>query len=357
MSLKDKVIFLGLGNCGCKQTKIFAEMGYKTIFANGSEQDLRLLGNMPNIYRLKNFDGFGGHRERALDCLAENEEFMSVIQNIKEKIIFIPYGSGGSTGSGCSTVCAEILMEMTDEEGNPEKIVCLIPALPSQKEAIAKHRNAYHAVQELQDLEGLGATFFINNNVSDNYNWINVTFAKMLDNFITNDSYGELNNFDESERIEMLKEPGAMVFSLTGKQDQSFMLEKLTKNGIFAPVQADKICGNIGIIHAGVDNADIEPGIIISGVGKPMNIFEGYNGKVTVIAVSGLSYPIDHLTQIGELAQKASDERLRNKKSSAQRLGDLNLITEEPQKPATQTQRKPTKLEMLRQKQARISKC
>ena len=43
MSLKEKVRFLGLGNYGCKQTKIFFDMGYKTMFANGSEQDLKIL--------------------------------------------------------------------------------------------------------------------------------------------------------------------------------------------------------------------------------------------------------------------------------------------------------------------------
>ena len=50
MSLKEKVIFLGLGNYGCKQAKLFFDMGYKAIFANGSEQDLKILGNVPNIY-------------------------------------------------------------------------------------------------------------------------------------------------------------------------------------------------------------------------------------------------------------------------------------------------------------------
>ena len=62
MSLKEKVRFLGLGNYGCKQVKIFFDMGYKTMFANGSEQDLKILGDVPNIYRLRGFDGFGGHR-------------------------------------------------------------------------------------------------------------------------------------------------------------------------------------------------------------------------------------------------------------------------------------------------------
>jgi len=352
MNLKEKVIFLGIGNCGCKQAKVFAEKGYEAIFANGSEQDLKLLGNMPNIYRLRNFDGFGGHRNRAEDCLAENTEFMSVIQDIKQKIIFIPYGAGGSTGSGCSTIFAEMLLEVNDEDGELEKIVCPVPVLPSTKESIAKHRNAYQSVQELMDLDGLGATFFINNNASDDYDYINGTFAKMLDNFLTNDSYGSINNFDESERVEMLHESGAMVLSLVGKakNDHPTILNKLTRNGIFAPIQDDKICGNIGIIHAEKDNSDINADDIIPETGKPLNVFEGYNGHATMVAVSGLSYPIDHLKKIGELAQKATNERLRNRKESTQKLGDLNLQEDEPQMNIIQAKKKSSRLEKLRKR-------
>lgn len=129
MSLKSDVLFLGLGNCGCKQAKVFYEMGYKAMFANGSEQDLKILGDVPNIYRLKNFDGFGGHRERALDCLAENEEFVEALQGIEEKIVFVLHSTAGSTGSGIAPYGEEVLTENKDEEGNPEKIVCPIPTL------------------------------------------------------------------------------------------------------------------------------------------------------------------------------------------------------------------------------------
>ena len=249
MSLKKKSHFLNLGNCGGKIGKIFVgEMNYSGTFGNGSTQDLKLLGNTPNTYHLRNFDGFGGYRDKALECLAQNEEFMNAVSNISEKIIFIPFGAGGSTGSGCSTVLAELLLEEKDDFGIPDKIVCPIVVLPASNESIAKHRNAYQAVQELQEIEGLGATFFINNDASEDYGYINSTFVRMLDAFLTNDSYGEINNFDESEKIEMLRNGGAIVISQVGN-DKSAMLDKLTKNGIFAPIETDKVCENIAIIH------------------------------------------------------------------------------------------------------------
>lgn len=350
MSLKEKCRVLGLGCCGGKQAKEFiVNYSYKGNVANGSEQDLKALGNVPK-YHLRGFDGFGGHRDRALDCIAENSEFIDFVENIEEDIVFVLFGGGGSTGSGCATIVAELLLQKKDEDGRPKKIVCPVISLPSLDEPIVKHKNAYQTVQELQELDGLGATFFINNNIEKDYATINSTFAKFLDTFLTNDSYGELNNFDESERIEMLRDDGAMVLSLVGAKDQSLMLEKLTKNGIFAPIENNKVCENIGIIHAGRDNSDIDKSNVISEVGKPKNVFEGYNGRSTLIAVSGLDYPVSHIEKIGEMAKAAFEERQRNRKQSTQKkLGGLDFMEDEVPKVIVE-KKAPSKLDVMRKK-------
>lgn len=349
MSLKNDVLFLGLGNCGCKQAKVFHEMGYKAMFANGSEQDLKVLGNVPNIYRLRGFDGFGGHRERALNCLAENEEFVEALQNIKEKIVFVLHSTAGSTGSGIAPYSEEVLTEAADEEGNPQKIVCPVPTLPSFDEPIGKKKSAYKAMLDIQEMRDLlGATFFINNNAAKDYDRINSNFAKILNSFLTNDSYGKLNNFDESEKIEMLRQSGATVLGLFGKEhDKTFMLERLTKNGIFAPIEINKICGDIAVVHSGSDDSDITVENMIAEFGKPFNIFEGYNnGNSILICVNGLDYPVTHIRQLGELAQQAFDERNRNRKS-AEKLSDLDFLGDEVAKTAN-TAKQSTKLDALR---------
>jgi cell division GTPase FtsZ len=353
MNIKDNVLFLGLGNCGCKQAKAFHELGYKAMFANGSEQDLKILGDVPNIYRLRNFDGFGGHRERGMDCLVENGEFVEALQNISEKIILVLYSTSGSTGSGLAPIVEELLLE---EDGQQVKIVCPIPTLPSSDEAIAKKKNAYQSMLDLQEIEGLGATFFINNNaVGGDYERINMTFARMLDNFLSNNTYGEQNNFDESEKIEMLKQSGSMVLGLFGKEhDKAFMIERLTKNGIFAPIENNMICGNIAVVHAGQNNSDIDINAIVSEVGKPFNHFEGYNnGTSTLIAVSGLSFPISHVRQLGELAQKAVEERKRSRQT-AEKLVSIDFGEEEEDK-KPKVNKTQQKLTILKKRQAEIA--
>lgn len=348
MNLKERTFFLGIGCCGGKEAKEFIDMGYQGTAINGSEQDLKALGNIPK-YHLQGFDGFGGHREKAIDCLAANKDFMSFIRNIKEEIVFVLFGGGGSTGSGCGTIVAEMLLDEGYSSGNHSRIVCPVISLPSCDEAINKHSNAYQAVQELQDIDGLGATFFINNDVSDSYSFINSTFAKLLDTFLSNDTYSERNNFDEAERLEMLRNSGAMVYSFSTKeQNPEMMLDKLTKNGIFAPIENNKICENIAIIHADNNEKDIEKSVVISEVGKPHNVFEGYNNKKgTLIAVSGLDYPVTHVSKLGELAKSAFEERQRNKKLSAQKLDNLSFFDDDPKKTMVEKKKKTSRFELL----------
>lgn len=124
MKIRENCYMLGLGSTGGKIYKEFVQRHYKGAAANGSEQDHKALGDVPNKYILQGFDGFGGHRERAMDCLAENDDFIKFIEGIKEDIVFILFAGGGSTGSGCAPIVAEMLLEEKDEEGNPVKTVC-----------------------------------------------------------------------------------------------------------------------------------------------------------------------------------------------------------------------------------------
>lgn len=360
MNLKEKSRILGLGNYGGKQAKEFIiSYGYKGNAANGSEQDLKALGDIPK-YQLKGFDGFGGNREKAMECLEQNPEFLEFVANIEEEIIFLIFGGGGSTGSGCATILAEMLLQDTNQDGKPKKIVCPVIALPSSDESIKKHTNAYDTVRELHEIEGLGATFFINNNINNDnkdkekhYQYLNSTLSKLLNTFLTSDTYGELNNFDEAERLEMLRDSGAMVISLMGVKeqalDQALMLEKLTKSGIFAPTEGNSICENIAIIHAGRNNSDIDKESIVAEVGKPKNVFEGYNGRNTLVAVSGLDYPVSFVSSLGEAAKTAYEERQRNRKH-VEKLGDLSFMTDETPKMVNSEKKKPSKWEVLQKK-------
>lgn len=287
---------------------------------------------MKGIYKLDGYDGFGGHRERAMECLCDNVEFTEALEKIEQGIIILIYAVGGSTGSGLSAVVAQYIKDVYGED----KIIVTVPVLPKENEAINKHKNAYQAVQELMSLDGIGATFFLDNNNCEgtDLRWINKTFVSLLDAFLK-DSWGEPNNFDESERLEMLSDPGAMIISYCKDG-----IEKLLTDNIFAPLQKDRVCNNIGVIHKDKNDVDIDT--IVAEVGKPLNISEGWGGKCTLIAVSGMSFPTDHVQRLGKLAIDGQKERQRNiEMAKEQNLPELDFGNIE--KPKTNTASK-TKL-------------
>ena len=153
----------------------------------------------------------------------------------------------------------------------------------------------------------------------------------------------------------MLKDSGMMIMNLMDVKekdqtlDQVLMLQQLTKDGIFAPIENNKICENIAIIHAGPNNSDIMKDIIIAEVGKPKNVFEGYNGRSTLVAISGLNYPVSYISSLGEAIKATYKERQRSK-MLVRKLEHLDIAENETPKILVHKERKPSKWEVLQKK-------
>ena len=150
-----------------------------------------------------------------------------------------------------------------------------------------------------------------------------------------------------------------MVISLMGTKDnqsldQTLMLQKLTKDGIFAPIESNKVCENIAIIHSGRNNSDIQKENVIAEVGKPKNVFEGYNNKNTLVAVSGLDYPVSHVMKLGDMAKAAYEERQRDRKHVS-KLGILDFMEEKEAK-ATPEKKVSSKLAAMRKKMKEMNR-
>ena len=338
--LKNKVTVIGLGNAGCKVTHEFQKLGYDTLLANGSIQDIKVLGNASNVYHLQGYDGFGGDRSKAMNCLSENMEFVEKLRNIESEIIYLIFSTGGSTGSSLGTICAELLLEE-----NEDRIVCCVPILPTKDEPYVKHKNTFQCIKEIDNLNELSSCIFIDNNKSDDLKKINSSFVNLLDAFLTDSSYSNKNNFDSSERIEMIKDKGAMIISKLSNEKLNKLVPSLTSENIFAPLQNDNIVGNIGIINSlgnGVNTSEI-----IGALGKPLNVYEGYNAKNTITVVSGLSYPINHIVELGENAKKIEEERERNKKEATATLGDISFNDNISDKKEVKKEKKMSRFELL----------
>lgn len=90
---------------------------------------------------------------------------------------------------------------------------------------------------------------------------------------------------------------------------------------------------------------------IVNAVGTPENIFIGYNGSVNIACLSGLSYPIEYIKNLGQSAITEQKQRMDRRKSLSL-LDDLEEVAEPvvavPEKKST-SKRKRITLDMLRE--------
>ena len=136
-----------------------------------------------------------------------------------------------------------------------------------------------------------------------------------------------------------------MIISKLSTEKLDKLVPSLTKENIFAPLQNDSVVGNIGVINSLASGIDISS--VIGALGKPLNVYEGYNAKNTITVVSGLSYPINHIVELGENAKKIEEERERNKKEAKASLGDITFNDNINDKKEVKKEKKMSRFELL----------
>lgn len=246
--LKNDVAVVGAGLGGATVAYGLQQKNYRAYLINGSEQDNRTIPNAKNVLILEGYDGLAGDRSLALEALQRNKQILKTISEIEQKIVLCVASGGGSTGSGNLPYICDILA------ADSERIVVPIVLMPRKDEPIQKRLNAYNLAKELMDTDGIGAIIFVNNESYDDLKRINVVLVNMLDAFFSDSSASSGSNFDDSEKMKMLKEPGAFVIAMLSdkraeekKTTTQDMINALTAKNIFLPVNNDGIVGNIGI--------------------------------------------------------------------------------------------------------------
>lgn len=321
---------------------------YQAYLINGSEQDNRTIPDAKNVLILEGYDGLAGDRSFALEALQKNKQILKTISEIEQKIVLCVASGGGSTGSGNLPYICDILA------ANSERIVVPIVLMPRKDEPIQKRLNAYNLAKELMDTDGIGAIIFVNNESYDDLKRINVVLVNMLDAFFSDSSASSGSNFDDSEKMKMLKEPGAFVIAMLSdkraeenKTTTQDMINALTAKNIFLPINNDGIVGNIGIINQ--KNNKLDEHELIKAIGTPENVFVGYNGNVNIACASGLSYPVEYIKKLGQSAVEEQKERIEKRKTISV-LDDLNteeIVIPEVKKKTTKGKRNRISLDFL----------
>ena len=348
--LKKEIAIIGLGLAGQTVAYGFQKKNYPTYLINGSAQDNSTLSGAKNVLVLDGYDGLAGQREFAYEALKNNKTILQKISQIEQKIVVCIASGGGSTGSGSIPLICDILA------ADPEKVIVPILLMPRRNEPIQKRLNAYNVAKEISETEGIGATIFVNNESYDSLQQINSRLISMLDAFFTDNSHSFGANFDDSEKEKMLKDKGAFVIAMLSNnntENQAVstedMIQSLTAKNIFLPINDDGVVSNIGIINQSRNRMDEHE--IVNAVGTPENIFVGYNGSVNIACLSGLSYPIEYIKNLGQSAITEQKQRMDRRKSLSL-LDDLEEVAEPvvavPEKKSA-SKRKRITLDMLRE--------
>lgn len=332
--------FIGLGQMGGNMVKSIHMKDYPVMSANTAQSDLDGL-DIPEECKYHILGGYGSSKERkkAKQLLAENncENFDLLINEIKERfkecrVIFLMGSSGGGSGSAIVPATKMRLQAETD------KIVCVVTCTPDDNASMKEYMNCYEFFQELESIEGSGATFIIDNNKNKDKLVLNEQFACYLDAFLTCETSSTRGVVDRSEIENVLSQKGICIVNKQGsdKATTQTVIERIRDN-IYVPLENDGVVANIALINS---NNNVRLSEIIENVGKPLATFEGWELDATVLAISGCSLPYKKL---GEIKQKIEDNKETIKKNltatserrltgSIDFLGDITAEKPKPEK-------------------------
>lgn len=265
--------------------------------------------------------------KKAKQLLAENncENFDLLINEIKERfkdcrVIFLMESSGGGSGSAIVPATKMRLQAETD------KIICVVTCMPDDNASMKEYMNCYEFFQELESIEGGGATFIIDNNKNKEKLVLNEQFACYLDAFLNCETTSTRGVVDRAEIENVLSQKGTCIVNKQGsdKATTQTVIGRIRDN-IYVPLENDGVVANIALVNS---NNNVRLNEIIENVGKPLATFEGWEYDATVLAISGCSLPYKKLEEIKQKIEDNKDTIKRNLTATSERklTGSIDFL-------------------------------
>ena len=330
MNVKRWYGFVGLGQMGGNMAKSVHVKEYPIMAANTAQSDLNGL-DIPEGCKYPILGGYGSSKERkkAKQLLAENncENFDLLINEIKERfkdcrVIFLMGSSGGGSGSAIVPATKMRLQAETD------KIICVVTCMPDDNASIKEYMNCYEFFQELESIEGGGATFIIDNNKNKEKLVLNEQLACYLDAFLNCETTSTRGVVDRAEIENVLSKKGTCIVNKQGsdKATTQTVIERIRDN-IYVPLENDGVVANIALANS---NNNVRLNEIIESVGKPLATFEGWESDATVLAISGCSLPYKKLEEIKQKIEDNKDTIKRNLTATSERklTGSIDFLSD-----------------------------
>ena len=293
--MREQFGVLGIGACGGNIANLFEAKGYSTVYVNSSIEDLNSIKGVHKLH-IAGAEGAAKNRRRVLELAMES--FGDIVEKIEsiitQQYVLVIFSAGGGTGSGLSIPTLKYLTQIG-------KICIPVMVLPDGHSSAKINENTYNACVELMSVQGLGATFLLDNTKGDKFS-INNKFVCEFDTFLTIKNSSVHGNFDISERKLILSHPGVAVIGKLSKSRSTApeIIESL-HSGIYAEIEA-KSCYYLGVITS---NKSLSVNSISAELGGCYDTFIGISDATTIAIVSGLQFPKNKIIQFKNKFEEA----------------------------------------------------
>ena len=300
--MKNQIAFITVGQAGGNIGSLFEKDGFEVLNFNTAPQDLATLTHAKHKYHIKGGEGCSRDRDMAKHLAKNDLEAMleKVKQTLPQEYIFVIFSLGGGTGSGTSPMLIELIIHGLNKK------VGAITVMPSNGEQIRTLVNAFECFKELESIDGMCATFVLDNNraISDKFALNNAFFELFLSFLEIPTHHNAKGNIDTAEIKEMLSTPGAAIISKLAKtaNNTSGLIQSFREN-IFAPPEDDAKIKYLGISS----NININIESVIKETGTCLEVFSGVNPDSTICMFCGLTFPYTVLENFRVNVEKNKD--------------------------------------------------
>ena len=189
--------------------------------------------------------------------------------------------------------------------------------MPDDSASMKEYMNCYEFFQEIESIDGNGATFIIDNNKNKEKLVLNEQFACYLDAFLNCETSSARGVVDRAEIENVLSQRGMCIVNKHGsdKATTQTVIEKIRDN-IYVPLENDNVVANVALVNS---NNNVRLNEIIETVGKPLATFEGWESEATVLAISGCSLPYKKLEEIKQKIEADKDTVKNNLMATSER--------------------------------------
>lgn len=334
--MKNKIGFVGIGQCGGNVIVQGEVRGFVTGAMNTSPEDLnaQAMRIINNKLLLGKNGGCGKERKIAKTDVKHYHE--QIIDFIKTKIIgpnpdlelvYLVFSTSGGTGSGMGPIIIDLLKRAFNKKDYPNLQFGAIVFTPSDDESPIALFNSRQCLEELYRLQ-VPVLIADNNKFKDVatessrkalYDTVNKEVIEMIEAVCEDRGTSDISNMDNKDKLKLLKTPGITLIASTAvmpsdMRDEvtlSKTIQESWNKSVFANLDYDKIVKRVGYIFEINEKLTrvINHNLINRDLGVPMEVFEGIykvsdNTPRVISILTGLSFPSNKIEEIDSTLEK-----------------------------------------------------